>query len=156
MTTTIQTHQITEPTFVITEEIQVHAPMETTFDSLLAQMGQLNESPDGKAMPMVIEPRPGGRWYRELGGNDGHLWGFVQSIRRPSLLELWGPMFLSTGATSNMLYRLSERDGITTIVFTHTLVGPVPEPVRANTHAGWSSLHARVKRAAEALAGARR
>ena len=155
MTTTTPS-QITEPTFVITEEIVVHASMETTFASLVAQMGRLNEAPDGKPLPMVLETRPGGRWYRDLGGEDGHLWAFVQSIRRPTLLELWGPMFLSTGATSNMQYRLSERDGVTTITFTHTLVGPVPEPVRTNTHAGWASLHARVKQAAETAEGANR
>ena len=105
---------------------------------------------------MLIEPHPGGRWYRDLGGNDGHLWGFVQSIKRPSLLEIWGPVFLSTAASSNLLYRLTEQDGVTTIRFTHTFVGPVPDPVRATTHSGWAALHARVKRAAEARAGARR
>ena len=51
---------------------------------------------------------PGGRWYRDLGGDNGHLWGFVQSIKRPVLLEIWGPLFMSTAATSNMQYRLTE------------------------------------------------
>ena len=39
-------------------------------------------------MTMVVEARPGGRWYRDLGGDNGHLWGFVQSIKRPTLLEI--------------------------------------------------------------------
>ena len=26
-------------------------------------------------MPMKIEPWPGGRWYRDLGDNNGHFWG---------------------------------------------------------------------------------
>ena len=76
--------------------------------SLVAQMGRLNETPDGTPLPMVIEPRPGGRWYRDLGGDNGHLWGFVQSIKRPTLLEIWGPLFMSTAATSNLLYRLTR------------------------------------------------
>ena len=95
-------------TFVITEKIEVRASLEQTFASLLAQMGRLNETPDGKPLPMVLEPRPGGRWYRELGSDNGHLWGFVQSIKRPTLLEIWGPLFMSTAATSNLLYRLTE------------------------------------------------
>ena len=70
-------------TFTITEEILVRATLEKTFASLIAQMGRLNETPDGKPLPMVLEPRPGGRWFRELGGDNGHLWGFVQSIKRP-------------------------------------------------------------------------
>jgi hypothetical protein len=113
-------------TFVITEKIEVRASLEQTFASLLAQMGRLNETPDGKPLPMVLEPRPGGRWYRELGGDNGHLWGFVQSIKRPTLLEIWGPLFMSTAATSNLLYRLTETPEGSLITFTHTLVGPFP------------------------------
>ena len=137
------------PTIVITEEILVAASIETTFNSLLVQMGRQNETPDGKPLPMILEPKPGGRWYRDLGGDNGHLWGFVQSIKRPALLEIWGPLFMSTAATSNLIYRLSETDGGTRIEFRHTVVGPVPDEFRERTGAGWSALHARVKRVAE-------
>ena len=139
-------------TFVITEKIEVRASLEQTFASLLAQMGRLNETPDGKPLPMVLEPRPGGRWYRELGGDNGHLWGFVQSIKRPTLLEIWGPLFMSTAATSNLLYRLTETPDGSLITFTHTLVGPFPEDHRPGLTTGWSALHARVRKAAEAAA----
>ena len=137
-------------TFTLKEEIHVRASMEKTFASLLAQMGRDNQTPDGKALPMVIEPRPGGRWFRDLGGDSGHLWGFVQSIKRPSLLEIWGPLFMSTAATSNLMYRLSETDEGTLITFTHTLVGPFPEDHRPQIGTGWAALHARVRAAAEA------
>ena len=137
------------PTLVITEEILVQASIETTFNSLLVQMGRQNETPDGKPLPMVIEPKPGGRWFRDLGGDNGHLWGLVQSIKRPALLEIWGPVFISTGATSNLMYRLAETDGGTRISFTHTLVGPVPDEFREHMAPGWQAIHARVKRAAE-------
>ena len=139
-------------TFVITEKIDVRASLEQTFASLLAQMGRLNETPDGKPLPMVLEPRPGGRWYRELGGDNGHLWGFVQSIKRPTLLEIWGPLFMSTAATSNLLYRLTETADGSLITFTHTLVGPFPEDHRQPLTTGWTALHARVRKAAEAAA----
>ncbi|MGE0043611.1 MAG: SRPBCC domain-containing protein [Vicinamibacterales bacterium] len=135
--------------FTIVEEITVHAPIEDTFASLVAQMGRLNETPDGKPLPMAIETFPGGRWYRTLGGDDGHLWGFVQSIKRPALLEIWGPLFMSTGATSNLQYRLKEAGGVTLISFRHTVVGPFPEDQRPQIGTGWAALHARVKRAAE-------
>ena len=140
-------------TFTITEEIMVRASLDKTFASLIAQMGRLNETPDGKPLPMVLEPRPGGRWYRELGGDNGHLWGFVQSIKRPVLLEIWGPLFMSTAATSNLMYRLTEVDGGTKISFTHTLVGPFPEDHRPQMGSGWTALHARVRAAAEADGG---
>ena len=140
---------LTTETFTIKEEIRVRASLEKTFASLLVQMGPENQGPDGQALPMVIEPRPGGRWYRDLGADSGHLWGFVQSIKRPVLLEIWGPLFLSTAATSNILYRLSESDGDTVITFTHTLVGPFPEDHRPRLATGWAALHARVRAAAE-------
>ena len=91
-------------TFTITEQITVRASLEQTFQSLIAEMGRRNQTPDGTPLPMILEPHPGGRWYRDLGGDNGHLWGFVQSIKRPTLLEIWGPLFMSTAATSNLLY----------------------------------------------------
>ncbi len=138
--------------FHITEEIAVRAPLERTFASLLAQMGRQNQTPDGKPLPMMIEPHPGGRWYRDLGEDNGHLWGFVQSIKRPVLLEIWGPLFMSSAATSNLIYRLSETPEGTLIRFTHTLVGTVPEEHRAPLKSGWTALHGRVRQAAEASA----
>ena len=140
-------------TFTVTEEVTVHASMDQTFASLIAQMGRLNQTPDGTALPMVLEPHPGGRWYRELGGDNGHLWGFVQSIKRPTLLEIWGPLFMSTAATSNLLYRLREIPEGTLVSFTHTLVGPFPDEHRPQISAGWTALHSRVRAAAEAAAG---
>jgi len=148
MTTT--TAQVSEPTFTITEEIRVNASIETTFNSLVAQLGRLNETPDGKPLTMILETKPGGRWYRDLGGDNGHLWGFVQSIKRPSLLEIWGPLFMSTATSNNLIYRLSEVDGGTLISFKHTLVGPVPDGVREHAGMGWKAMHAHVKTRAEA------
>jgi len=140
-------------TFTVTEEILVRATLDKTFASLIAQMGRLNETPDGKPLPMVLEPHPGGRWFRDLGGDNGHLWGFVQSIKRPVLLEIWGPLFMSTAATSNLLYRLTETEGGSLITFTHTLVGPFPEGHRPQLGTGWAALHARVRKAAETNGG---
>jgi uncharacterized protein YndB with AHSA1/START domain len=147
---TTATTVLENQTFTITEEIAVRASLEQTFASLVAQMGRLNEAPDGTPLPMTLELRPGGRWYRDLSGDNGHLWGFVQSIKRPALLEIWGPLFMSTAATSNLLYRLTETPDGTLIKFTHTLVGPFPEEHRPKLVSGWSALHARVRKAAEA------
>ncbi|MEP6783113.1 MAG: SRPBCC domain-containing protein [Acidobacteriota bacterium] len=147
MTTTAQA--LDQPTFTITEDIFVNASLDDTFDSLITQMGRQNETPDGKPLPMIIETKPGGRWYRDLGGDSGHLWGFVQSIKRPVLLEIWGPLFMSTAASSNITYRLAEKDGGTLISFKHTLLGPPPDDPDHRMAIGWTALHARVKRIAE-------
>jgi hypothetical protein len=148
MTTTVQAGEL--PTLTISEEIFVKASMETTFASLLAQLGRLNETPDGKPLSMILEAKPGGRWYRDLGGDNGHLWGFVQSIKRPSLLEMWGPLFISTATTNNLIYRLSEANGGTLITFKHTLLGSVPDDFEEKMPLGWQAMHARVRQHAEA------
>ena len=82
-------------TLSITQEIHVQASLDITFAALLEQLGPGNETPDGKSLSLKIEPWPGGRWYRDMGNNDGHLWAHVKAIKRPSLLEFVGPLFAS-------------------------------------------------------------
>src|SRR5260370_38319508 len=89
-------------TLDITQEIHVRATLDATFAALLEEIGPHNEGPEGKPMPMKIEPWPGGRWYRDLGNDDGHFWGHVQAINRPRLLEITGPWLMSHRAGSNV------------------------------------------------------
>jgi uncharacterized protein YndB with AHSA1/START domain len=141
-------------TLTVTDEIQVDAPIETTFDSLIANLGRLNETPDGKLFPMILEARPGGRWFRDLGGDNGHLWGHVQAIKRPTLLEIYGPLFMSYPVLSNIQYRLKEVDGGTLIVFHHLAFGLIADEHRKGVSAGWRPILDRVRRDVES--GARR
>lgn len=133
----------------ITEEIHVRASLDATFSALLEQMGRGNETPDGKPLPMIIEPRPGGRWFRDLGDDNGHFWGVVQAIKRPTLLEITGPLFMSAPVMSNVQYRLKEVDGGTLIAFRHSAFGFVPDEVRNGMSTGWTYLHGRVRARAE-------
>jgi hypothetical protein len=135
----------------ITQEIQVRASLEATFAALLAEMGPHNELADGQPMPMKIEPWPGGRWYRDLGNDDGHFWGHVQAIKRPTLLEITGPLSLSYPVVSNVQYRLSEAKGGTLIKFRHAALGLIPEEHKQGLSPGWSRIHTRVRVRAEAL-----
>ena len=95
-------------TLNIVEEIHIRSSLSATFAALLEQMGPSNETPDGKPLAMKIEPWPGGRWFRDLGGNNGHFWGHVQAIKNPTLLEITGPLFMSSPVISNLQYRLKE------------------------------------------------
>lgn len=93
--------------------------------------------PGGKPFPMVIEQWPGGRWYRDLGGNAGHLWGHVQVIKPPTLLELTGPMFMSFPSVNHIQYRLTADGGRTRLKFTHRAMGPLPDEVCEGVAVGW-------------------
>jgi hypothetical protein len=133
----------------ITEEIHVNAGLEDTFAALLEQMGEGNTLPDGTPMPMKIEARPGGRWYRDLGDDNGHFWGNVQAIKRPTLLEICGPLFMSYAATSNLQYRLSKVEGGTLIKFHHIALGLIPDEHREGMGKGWKFIHEKVRQRAE-------
>src|SRR5713101_2935723 len=141
---------IDDLTLSVTQEIQVSAPLEATFTALLEQLGPLNEAEEGKPMPMKLEPWPGGRWYRDLGDNNGHFWGVVQAIKRPTLLEFTGPLFMSYPVCSNVQYRLSEKDDGTLITFHHTALGLIQEDHRTGVNKGWGHINASVKKRAEA------
>ncbi len=141
---------IEDLTLNVTQEIHVRASLEATFAALLEQLGPQNDTPDGKPMPMKIEPWPGGRWYRDLGGENGHFWGHVQAIKRPALLEITGPLFMSYPVVSNVQYRLSEADGGTLITFHHTALGLIQEDHRAGVGKGWTHINEGVRKRAEA------
>ena len=137
-------------TLLVTKETFVQASLEDTFEALLEQMGEGNSTPDGTAMPMKIEPWPGGRWWRDLGDNNGHFWGHVQAIKRPTLLEIWGPLFMSYGAVSNVQYRLSEENGGTLIKFHHKAFGAIQDDHRERVGGGWNHILESARKRAEA------
>jgi uncharacterized protein YndB with AHSA1/START domain len=137
----------------VTQEIHVRACLETTFEALLEQLGPRGEGGNGEPMPMKIEAWPGGRWYRDLGDGNGHYWGSVQAIKRPTLLEIAGPLFMSYPVASNVQYRLSEEEGGTLIKFHHQAFGLIQEEHRKGVTEGWGKIHERVRKAAEGHAG---
>ena len=136
-------------TLIVSKEIHVQASLEDTFAALLEQIGSENDTPEGNKMPMKIEPWPGGRWYRDLGDNNGHLWGHVQAIKRPTLLEIWGPLFMSYAAVSNVQYRLSEVDGGTLIKFHHRAMGTIQDDHREGVNQGWTHILSGIRERAE-------
>jgi uncharacterized protein YndB with AHSA1/START domain len=141
-------------TLEITREEEIAAPIDIVFETLLEQMGPYNETPE-KPMPMKLEAWPGGRWFRDLGNDTGHFWGNVQAIRPPTLLEIWGPLFMSFPAVSNLQYRLSEENGITRLKFSHRSIGALPPDLHNNVGTGWNNMITRIiensKRRQEAL-----
>jgi uncharacterized protein YndB with AHSA1/START domain len=145
MAATVQEQAV--QTFEIVKEEQIAAPIDIVFETILEQTGPLNSTPE-KPMPMKLEAFPGGRWFRDLDNNAGHFWGVVQSIKPPSLLEIHGPLFMSTPAVSNIQYRLKEENGLTQVRFVHRAMGWIGENDRG-VDAGWTDLITRIRKAAE-------
>jgi len=133
----------------ITQEIHVKASIEATFEALVEQLGPGNEKQDGVAMPMVLEAWPGGRWYRDLGNHNGHFWGHVQAIKRPTLLEICGPLFASYPMVSNLQYRLATEPGGTRIDFHHIALGKIDPEHKSGMVEGWKYIHDQARKRAE-------
>jgi len=138
-------------TFTTTQEIHVRASLQNALEALLEEMGPANVSHQATPtpMPMTIEPLPGGRWFRDLGDGNGHLWGHVQAIRKFTLLEITGPLFMSNAVVNNLQYRLKEADGGTLITLRHTALGFIPPDYKKGLGEGWTDLLERAKKNAE-------
>jgi len=132
-----------------TQDIQVRASLETTFATLLEELGPANLGHENAPMPLVLEAWPGGRWFRDLGHGNGHLWGHVQAIKRPTLLEIWGPLMISSATVSNLQYRLKEVDDGTLIALRHSTFGLIPEGYSEELSKGLVDWLERVRRSAE-------
>ena len=135
----------------VTEEMLVRSSCEATFAALLEELGPANEGREGAPMPMTLEAWPGGRWFRDLGGHQGHLWGHVQAIKRPTLLEITGPLMMSFAVASNVQYRLKETDGGTLITLRHSSLGLFPDGFRDALGQGWRHVFDRVRRRVETV-----
>jgi uncharacterized protein YndB with AHSA1/START domain len=133
----------------IVKEIEIAAPLEIAFEAMLAEMGPEAQMPDGTPYPLKLEAWPGGRWYRDLGDNIGHLWGHVQVIKPPKLIEICGPMFMSYAAASHLQYRLTEEGKGTHLKLTHTAFGMIPEDHRTGVNEGWQYKIERIRKLAE-------
>jgi Activator of Hsp90 ATPase homolog 1-like protein len=133
----------------ISIDTHVKAGIDATFAAVLDQVGPLNETPEGVSLKMKLEAWPGGRWYRDLGDGNGHYWGTVQAIKRPTLLEMWGPLFASYPLVSNVQYRLSEEKGGTLIKFRHTALGFIEEDHKKGVGTGWAFMLENIRKRAE-------
>jgi len=137
----------------ITKEVVIAAAPEIVFESMLEELGPGSQMPDGKPFPMKIEPWPGGRWYRDLGEAGGHkcghLWGHVQVIKAPMLLELIGPMPMSFPAINHVQYRLKAEGSGTRLILHHRSMGLIPQEFADGMPDGWEHGVKRIKEVAE-------
>ncbi|HEX3702577.1 MAG TPA: hypothetical protein VHU82_04550 [Vicinamibacterales bacterium] len=79
-------------------EQTVHTLDITKEERITGPSTRLRDDPrtDGTSQPACrrvaarddLEAWPGGRWFRDLGDNTGHLWGHVQAIKPPTLPEI--------------------------------------------------------------------
>lgn len=136
-------------TLNIKRDVLIAAPIDITFEAIIEELGPGSEMPDGSPFPMRLERWPGGRWFRDLGGDSGHLWGHVQVIKPPSLLELCGPMFMSYPAVSHVQYRLKAEGAGTRLTLTHRAMGLILPEHLEGVGQGWEHGLNRIRQLAQ-------
>jgi uncharacterized protein YndB with AHSA1/START domain len=135
-------------TLDITQEIEIKAAPGTVFRSLTVGLSHIMGG-DGKAMDFTLEEWPGGRWFRDLGNSQGHLWGFVQVIKPPTLLEITGPMMMSYPVAGHLQVRCAQIAGGTLVTLHHRAVGMIDPKHREGLREGWGKILESIKEASE-------
>src|SRR5689334_1097456 len=126
-----------EMTLDLEQTVDVNASLEDTFKGLLHRFGKGNHTPGGEPLNLEIEPFAGGRWYRDRGEGVQHLWGHVQVIKPPVLLELTGPMFMSYPAINHIEVKLAEDGDGTKVTLRHRAIGMISPEHREGISKGW-------------------
>ena len=132
-------------TLDVEQNIEVKGSIEDVFKSVLNQLSNGFARPDGESLNMNLEEFAGGRWYRDLGDGIQYLWGHVQVIKAPTLLELSGPMFMSYPAINHLELKLNEAEGGTKVTLRHRAVGLIDPQHREGVVTGWNGFLESVK-----------
>ena len=136
-------------TLDVEQRVQIAAPNAEVYERLIDRLTENNISPSGEPMPMLLERRPGGRWYRDLGDDSGHLWAIVQSYRPPTLLEFFGPLVMSYPVSGHLIIRLEENNQGTLLWLRHQALGLIDAEHREGIVAGWTHYVSLVKQDCE-------
>jgi len=127
-------------TLDLTQSIDIQADIGDVFRSALYRLGEGSTNAQGESMQMILEQWPGGRWFRDRGNSIGHLWGHVQVIKPPVLLELSGPMFMSYPAVNHLELKLEQRLGGTGLDLRHRALGFIDPAHRKGVSTGWKHI----------------
>ena len=133
----------------IEQTMEIKAAPGDVYEGLLRNLCNLDNE-DGKPnVVLKLERWPGGRWFRDLEGGTGHLWGIVQSIKPPTLIEFFGPMMLSYPVAGHLIVRLAPIPGGTKLTFRHQVLGVIPAEFRDGMREGWGQMLEKMKREVE-------
>jgi len=127
-------------TLDITQTVDIKADIGDVYRSVLFRLGEGSTNAQGESMQMTLEQWPGGRWFRDRGNGIGHLWGHVQVIKPPVLLELSGPMFMSYPALNHLELKLEQRPEGTRVELRHRAIGLIDAAHREGVALGWRNI----------------
>jgi Activator of Hsp90 ATPase homolog 1-like protein len=136
-------------TLDLTQSVEIKAKPEKAFAATLHRLSKGNTRPDGEPLNLVLEPKAGGRWYRDRGNGTEHLWGFVQAIKPPLLLELSGPMFMSYPAINHVEVKIEPSAEGCKLTLRHRALGMIDPEHRKGVNTGWNHIVAGIRKDCE-------
>lgn len=139
------TMKIEDLTVDIDQSVEIKGALEDVFKSVLHRLGAGNTAPNGESLNLQIEPFAGGRWFRDRGEGVQHLWGHVQVIKPPVLLELSGPLFMSYPALNHIEVKLEPAGETIKVTLRHRAIGLLKQSHREGFVEGWKLMLDRVK-----------
>lgn len=132
-------------TLDVEQTTEIKADIGDVFKRTLYRLGAGNTAPDGSSLNMILEEWAGGRWFRDRGEGIQHLWGHVQVIKPPTLIELSGPMFMSYPAINHLELKLEKTSGGTSVTLRHRAIGMISDDHRTGIGEGWKNILAMLK-----------
>jgi len=122
-------------------EVSISAAPDAVLDAIVKDVNTWFVNPQsGETMNFELEAKPGGRFFRDLGNNTGHLWGFVQVYKPGNILEINGPMWFEAPVQNFIRFKVEAEGTGTRLSFIHRALGPVDEESKGHIHQGWTHL----------------
>jgi uncharacterized protein YndB with AHSA1/START domain len=121
-------------------KFEIEASSKRIFAALTEEIGAwwTHRFKDGGRV--VLEPRPGGRFYEDWGEGSGALYATVTYIDPPVELRLVGPMGMAGAVVGSMVFAIAETGGFTRLTLTHAILGSVDRETVEAYRSGWKEL----------------
>src|SRR5688572_27730126 len=124
----------------VEQNTEIKADIGDVYKRTLHRLGEGNAGADGTPLNMILEEWAGGRWFRDRGEGIQHLWGHVQVLKPPVLIEISGPMFMSYPAINHLEIKLEKISGGTNVTLRHRAIGMIADDHREGIGEGWKGL----------------
>ena len=132
-------------TLDVEQSIEMKADIGDVFKRTLYRFGEGNLGPDGTSLNLILEEWAGGRWFRDRGDGIQHLWGHVQVLKPPVLIEISGPLFMSYPAINHIEIKFEQIASGTRVNFRHRAIGMIDPNHREGVTEGWGQMLAAIK-----------
>ncbi len=127
-------------TIDVEQSVEMKADIGDVFKRTIYRFGEGNATPNGDSLNLVLEEWAGGRWFRDRGDGIQHLWGHVQVIKPPTLIELSGPLFMSYPALNHIEIKLEKVSAGTKVSLRHRALGMIDPEHRKGVSEGWQHM----------------